>query len=414
MALIGFAITAPGTLISGDYYADSGKSSYSGKSAYEAPGAGLLQESPYKLSLYGGASAVYNSNTTQLSNGTGAWMGVFDYGVAFASGDEGARGVVYGFNYDGNAYWYENSAAAAGRDPLEHYVGGFFGLNGGKTRFRLDTNYYRNNGNSIEFSGIDREARNAQSHDYRIDASVVRDLDRGSIEFGGGYFMRDFDSGTLLNDQNSYYGDFAFFHKPIFAPKSSLGVGLRVGTDDFTGNVNQDTIAPSFRWRYQASAKTTAYGSMGYESRSNATSTGGDSENFVYDVGVAWAVSDKTSLDFYAARTVRPSSSGVSQDYTSDAFILTISHDLPGQFQLAANVGYENADYFSSGAGTVIANLREDDFLRLGVSLSHPVRLCESVGGVMSVFYNYNENDSNLAIASFDQSIAGVRFGVTY
>jgi hypothetical protein len=36
------------------------------------------------------------------------------------------------------------------------------------------------------------------------------------------------------------------------------------------------------------------------------------------------------------------------------------------------------------------------------------------VGGEWAVFFNYNQNDSNQAVFSFDQNVAGVRFGLIY
>ncbi len=405
-AALGLALIVPNALVSGDYY--------SGKEVYDSKGVVMFEETPYTIDVYGGASAVYNSNTTQLFNGTGAWVGIFDFGFDFDSANQGGRGFDYGFGYDGAAYWWEDSVAAAGRDPLEHRVNGYFQVNGGKTRFRFNADYYRNNGNSMDFNNIQRETRSAQSHDVTLSAEVIRDLSRGSLEFGAGYYMRDFDSGTFLNDQDSYYGDIAWFHRPHFAPKSSVGLGFRFGSDEYQRNVNQDFYTTSLRWRYQASAKTTAYGSVGWENRS-ATGGGGDVDNFVFDAGVVWAMSDKTSFDFFVARSVRPSYTGISQDFESLGFTAVMTHDLPGQFVLNARAGYENADYFpTSAAAGPIATIREDDFLRLGVSVSHPVAITQDLGGSVSVFYNYNETDSTVNLVDFDQHITGVRFGFLY
>ncbi len=406
LALLGLTLLLPTALAAGDYY--------SGKSVYEPDDVGLLQTAPYTVDVYGGASALYNSNTTQLFNGTGAWMGVFDYGFDFKSRREGSLGGYYGLGYNGQAYWYENSRAAAGRDPLEHRVNGFFGLNGGKTRFRLNTDYYRNSGNSVDFESINREARSAQSNDFNIDATVARDLDHGSLEFGAGYYLRDFDAGTLLNDQNSYYGDVAWYFAPGSTPKTSYGLGFKFGSDDYNNNANQDFYIPSLRVRHAASAKTNLHGSVGWENRSRSSGIGGSADSFVFDFGANWRASDKTNLDFVVSRAVRPSYTGPNSDFTSTGFIVKATHDLPGQFVLGANVGYENANYFSTLPGAAIANLRKDNFLRTGVSVSHPLRISNDFGGTVTVFYNYNQNDSTIAVTEFDQSIAGVRFGFAY
>ena len=82
-----------------------------------------------------------------------------------------------------------------------------------------------------------------------------------------------------------------------------------------------------------------------------------------------------------------------------------MSHNLPGLYTLDARVGFENAEY---------NNGREDDFLRLGLSVSRPVSLSQGLNGSVSVFYNYNENDSSETFVNFDQTLAGVRFGLVY
>ena len=405
-AALGLALIVPNTLVSGEY--SSGKSTY-----YGSKDAAVFDESPYKVDLYGGASAVYNSNTTQLLNGTGAWVGVFDYGFDIDSSNQRGRGMVYNFGYDGAAYWWEDSAAAAGRDPLEHRLNGSIGVNGGKTRLRLSADYYRNNGNSMEWTNVDRESRAAQSHDFNLDASLVRDINRGSIEAGAGVMVRDFDTG-FLNDQNSWYGDLAWFHNPMGMPKTNLGLGFRFGQDDYDSNVDQEYYTTSVRWRYQASAKTYAHASAGWENR-QARNGAGDVDNFVFDLGVNWEASEKTNFDLYFARSVQPSYSGLFQSYESNGITARVNHDLPGMFVLAAHIGYENAEYFASGAGaTPTATFREDDFIRAGVTLSHPVAICDNLDGVVSVFYNYNENDSTINLSDFDQSIAGLRFGFVY
>ncbi len=406
-AALGLALVVPNTLVSGEYT--------SGKEVYDSKGVIMFEESPYKVDVYGGASAVYNSNTTQLPGGIGAWVGIFDFGFDFKSANQNGRGAVYGFGYDGAAYWWESNAARFGRDPLEHRLDGYVGVNGGKTRFRLNVDYYRNNGNNMDFNAINREARPAQSHDFNFDATVVRDLDRGSLEFGGGYYMRDFDAGTFLNDQDSYYGDIAWFHNPGFAPKSSLGLGFRFGRDEFQRNVNQDFYNTSFRWRHRATGKTTAYGSLGWENRSSTVTGGGSVDNFVFDIGVNWQATDKTTLDFVVAQAIRPSYSTVGSDFKSLGFVAKLSHDLPGLWSLDARAGYENADYFPTTAvANPVALIREDNFLRLGVSVSHPVTVCQDVNGSVSIFYNYNENDSTVAPSNFSQNIAGLRFGFLY
>ena len=237
-AALSLSLIVPNTLVSGEY--SSGKEVYGSKEVYDSEGVTMFEETPYTIDLYGGASTVYNSNTTQLSDGTSAWVAIFDFGFDFESANQGGRGSDYGFGYDGAAYWWESSTAAAGRDPFEHRLDGYVQVNGGKTRFRIGSDFYRNNGNAMDFVNVNREARSAQSNDWGLNASLVRDLSRGSFEAGAGYNLRDFDAGTGLNDQNSYMMDIALFHRFAGAPKTSYGLGFRFGSDDSSQNVDQD------------------------------------------------------------------------------------------------------------------------------------------------------------------------------
>ena len=402
-AALGLSLIVPNTLVSGEY-------SYGSKEVYESTGVAMFEETPYTVDLYGGGSTVYNSNTTQQSDGTSAWVAIFDFGFDVESGNQGGRGFDYGFGYDGAVYWWDNTTAAADRDPFEHRLDGYVQVSGGKTRFRIGSDFYRNNGNAMDFVNANREARSAQSNEWGVNASLVRDLSRGSFEVGAAYNMRDFDAGAGLNDQDGYLVDFALFHRFAGAPKTSYGVGFRFGSDDSSGNVDQDFHTTSIRWRYQASSKTSAFSSLGLENRSRPIGTGrstatGDVDNFVFDAGFKWQVSPKTGLDLYVTRNVRPSYFGINSDYESLAGVAQVSHNLPGLYTLDARVGFENAEY---------NNGREDDFIRLGLSVSRPVSLSQGLNGSVSVFYNYNDNDSSETFVSFDQTLAGVRVGLVY
>lgn len=373
----------------------------------------VLPVSKYQVDVFLGLSYVYDSNTRQLPNSEGSSLGVADFGFTFSKGSESGRGTFYGFNYTGNSFFYEDSPAQAGRDNLNHRFGADFGVNGSKTKVRFATSYFHNSGNSLDFADFDREVRAAESDDFGFDLSVVRQLPHGSIEVGTGYSLRDFEAGTLLNDGSGYYGDFAWFYRPGFAPRSSYGFGVKAGSDNFDRNGDQEYVTPSFRWRYRLSGKTNLYSSVGQEFRSTSGLGGRDTNNFVYRTGVTWAATAKTTLDLNSYRTVSPSYVTGGEDFRSTGVILVMSHQLPGNFSLSTSAGYETADYFQTGLGGVPSG-REDDYFRLGVNLGHPLRLTDHLQGDVSVFYNYNENSSNSNLVEFDQHITGVRMGVTY
>jgi len=376
----------------------------SSKSSFLLPG--------LKIDLSVGSSVIHDSNTSQTANGESASLLAFSFGGNVKSGDQTGRGGFYGFDYQGQAFFYDESASELGRDPFEHQFGGFVGVNGGLTTIRLDLDYRRNNGNSLQFDQIQRETRRAASDDYTFGLTVKRKVSRVNVEAGVGHTLRDFDAGNGFNDGASTFGDIAGFVTPSFAPKTSVGTGFRFGTDDFDGNPEQDYFTPSFRWRYQLSKKTALHSNLGYEFRSVEGVTGQDSENLVYNGGVDWAATAKTGFNLAYYSRVQPSYVINGEDSEQTGLTLQMTNRLPAHFQLTSRIGYENADYFANQTGG--AGTREDNFLRLSLDLSRPLMITEKLLGQWGIFYNYNQNDSNIALSSFDQSVVGIRVGLVY
>ncbi|MEQ1839815.1 MAG: hypothetical protein ABL994_05360 [Verrucomicrobiales bacterium] len=402
-----------GSLEAGDpvQYPDSGGDSKSVLGGKE--GIDTLKVNRLKVDLFGSASYIYDSNTTQTPVAQDASIYVFAFGANVAMGSPSRRGVFYGADYLGQVFGYDDVASAFGRDSLEHSLGAFFGVNGGLTRIRVDGDYRRNNGNSLQFDHFNNETRRAQSHDYDFAVDVVRDLPHGSLEFGAGSSIRDFDDNVNLNDGESTFGDLAWFYEPGFAPKTQIGLGFRFGSDNYFGNADQEYITPSVRWRYSLSGKTSLYSSLGYESRSVSGPTGIDSENFVYSGGLSWAATSKSRFDFGYYQNVNPSYVSLGEDVERSGVTVKMNHQLPGRFVLGTQVGFESSDYFNSQTNGANSG-RNDDFTRLGVDLSHPLVIANRFSGQWSIFYNYNTNNSNILPAEFDQSIAGFRVGLNY
>lgn len=365
-----------------------------------------------KLDLSGSTSYIFDSNTTQTPVENSASVFAFTLGAEAKSGKEDKRGAFYGVDYIGQAFIYTDSADDFGRDPYEHFFGGNVGVNGAKTRIRVDFDYHRNNGNAIQWDRVERETRRAASHDYNLNLGVTRDLFRGDLEFGAGYAMRDFDAGSGLNDGENTFTDIAWLTTPSFAPRSSVGLGVRSGTDNYDGQSQQDFVTPSLRWRYRVSGKTSLHHSLGYEFRSIDAPGGQDSENVVFNGGIDWAATSKTRVGFSYYRNVQPSYVLNAQDTTLSGVAFDVSNRLPALFLLTTRLGYENADYFSNAVGGVAG--RDDDFVRFSMDLSRPLVVGEKLRGEWAVFFHHNRNDSSQAPFEFEQNIAGVRFGFAY
>jgi hypothetical protein len=410
--LIAATILPLGDLLSADdaavLYAETTGSEAEAK---EMAGYSFPKEMDLRVDLFAGVSFFHDSNTSLTPVALSASVVSYDFGFDIMKGSNGSPGVFYGLNYTGNAYSYD-TGSTFGRDSLEQKVGAQFGVNGGKTRFRFSTDYYRNNGNSTEFDQLNRETRRAQSDDFNFNFALSRDLAHGSLEFGAGLKERDFDSGTGVNDENGQYGDIAWFYRPGFAPKSNVGLGFRFGQDDYSANPDQEYYTPSVRYRYAASSRTSFHSSLGYEYRDSDNVGAIENTGIVYDGGMSWVPSAKTSFNFSFYKNNRPSYVTGGEDVDSTGIVLQMSNALPAHFTLSNSLGYENAEYSPNTAGVV--STREDDFLRYRVSLGHPLRLTDQISGNVSVFYTYSDNDSTLAGATFEQHVTGVRFGVMY
>jgi hypothetical protein len=367
-----------------------------------------------KVDVTGSGSFVHDSNTAQMQNGPSANLFAFAYAVEVNSGRQNAPGGYYGFNLRGQYFVYDNAAASLGRDPLETFFAGYAGINGGFTRIRTDVNYHRNNGNSLDWDSIQRETRRQSSHDYNFNVAASRDLRRGTLEVGAGYTLRDFDRNVGIDDGENLYGDLAWMTSPSFAPKTETGLGFRFGNDEFSGQPTQTFLTPSFRWRWKVSGKSSVRNSFGYEMRSIDTTPSSDLRNLVYDGGIDWALTGKTALGLGYYRRVQPSFILNGQDVTMTGLAVNMTNQLPGRFVLNTRAGYEDASYQTRGTPIPGSVDRDDQFLRLALELRHPLRLSEKVGGEWAVFFNYNQNDSNQAVFSFDQNVAGVRFGLIY
>lgn len=367
-----------------------------------------------KVDLISSTSYIYDSNTTQSPVADSASLFAFAFGAVAKSGDATDRGAYYGFDYNGQAYLYADSSDDFGRDPYEHYFSGNVGVNGGKTRVALDVNYHRNNGNSIQWDRIERETRRAASHDYGFTLGVTRDLFRGDLNLAFGYTLRDFDPGTGFGDGQNVYSDISWLTSPSFAPKSGVGLGVRFGTDEFDGSPAQDFTTPSVRWNYRLSGKTALNSSVGYEFRSVDSPGAIDSEALVYSGGIGWAATSKTGFNFGFYRNVRPSYIFNGEDSTNTGVNLQMKNDLPGLFELNSRLGYENAEYSSTGVVAAAPLSRDDQFVRLSFELTHPLMITDRLRGQWAVFYNFNQNDSTLPVYAFDQNITGIRFSLIY
>lgn len=408
--LMAVLAAAPGLMASDVVLPEWGKETV----AYDPDQVKVLDEDPglFPKDLFHvdgrvGASYMYDSNANLRRRGKGSSIGVIDFGFDISNGKEGALGGFYNFGYSGNYFSYDDPAADTGGSPLDHKLNLTMGINRAKTKFRISTAYFNNNGNSVDLERLDRETRRADSGDFSINMGVTRQLPHGSLEASTGFSSRDF-AVRGLNDGRNTYGDVAWYYRPGFAPKTDLGVGVRFGSDEVEGRRDQNFVAPSFRWRYRMSAKTSIKSSIGREYRDYGNI---DRGALVYSHGVTWAPSSRTTVDVTVSRSVSPSYIRGNGNYEATQVYARLSQRIGKRLTASTYVGTEDADYIQPRSGAV---RRNEEFLKLGASLSHPVRLGDKLNGSATVFYNYTGNDSSNQNLEYDQHTTGVRVGFAF
>lgn len=341
----------------------------------------------------------------------GEWVYWWNVGLSLAGGgglDGDALGPYWGLDLDGSIFAYSSGQGENGRDNVEPTIRGYVGTRGGKTDVRFDTAYRIQNGNTVDFADLDREARRAESNDWSFGFSLIRMLDHGSLTGALRFDRTDFEGLTQLNDVDNVTWDTAWFHDPIWADKTTFGLGLRGGHFTSDRNVSQSYWEPSLRAMLEHSPKTDFYSSVGYSFR-NFEGPGaiGDGGSAVFEVGMNWAVTPATMAHLAAYRSHRPSYVSAFEDFDVTGFLLGVDHALPREFNLRVDSAFENADYFSTIEGAT-AN-RDDDYWRIGTTLSHPINFSRWFPGVISAFFYWNENESSDGRFGFDQYFTGVR-----
>lgn len=371
-----------------------------------------LPKKKVKVDLFAGGTYLFDTNPNLIPNGEGTGISILDFGFDFKMGDSSQEGSFLQLKYIGTKFGYEDASFSPGGGSLDHLLHTQIGLKKSRTRFRLSSTYRRSNGNLSEYDELSRETRRAASDDLNSIFSIHRELPHGSLEARFEYFSRNF-SGAGLNDGRGYAADLAWYYEPGFAPKTELGFGLRLGSDDFDGLARQQTMTPSFRMRYRMSSKTTIDASFGYERRDLGGVVNQSVNSLVYSTGVTWDASERTRWELRANRFVRPSYVSGDGSFEASDVIIRLNQRLGDKLRLTASAGIEKADYFGSSTA-LNAGGREDEFFKAGVNLGYPIKIGQKLDGSIDVFYQYNRNNSNDRTREFEQSVTGVRVGFQY
>jgi len=386
---------------------------YTDWSVYGADDAvGLINRSLDIILTLGGG---YDSNPRLETTGEGEWVTWADLRFVldpdlFSSRQ---RGVYYGFDIGSSVFEYDSNRARAGRDQGEVDVNAYTGIRGAKTDIRFDVDWQLNNGNIIDYTELDRETRRADSNDLDLNLTATRTFDHSYLTGSVLWLNRNFNSDTGLNDTEGLVGDIGWLYRPGFAPKTELGGGFQVGRYDTDRNVRQEFYSPSFRFVHRISPKTSFNGQVGYTLIDYDGPTAIEDNGLVsYGAGVTWAPTARTKFGLNGYREFSPSFTAANENYVTDGVNFTVGHLLPRNFTFRGSIALESADYFATTRLGITD--RQDDYWRLGGSLSHPLQVARWLDGQVSAFYYYNSNDSSFESANFDQMFTGMKFNFSY
>jgi hypothetical protein len=254
------------------------------------------------------------------------------------------------------------------------------------------------NQTNLDIGGRRRVTRYAT----RLDASA--DLTgKTSLRLGGSYSVEDPED---LIGSDTLTGTVAVDYR--YGPKLSLGLGLTAGKQ-YVEEPSPDTTFQqvNVRGSYELTGKMRATGSIGVEFRE---SEDGTQQNIspVFAFGLAYAPFDGTQLDISATRRTLNSASAIGQDFTSTQVIVTARQRFLQRIFANLSAGIQEQTYFSTFSG--ISTDRDDNYYFIAAGID--VRITEF--WFAGVFFTHRENQSSLAVYSFDNSQYGIRTTLTF
>lgn len=189
-----------------------------------------------------------------------------------------------------------------------------------------------------------------------------------------------------------------------FSPKTVFGVNFGTGitnqdqsqTQNF-GNVNL-TVA------WNASAKLSLNGSVGYEIRkSDSEDFQGDGPGPIFNFNAAWLATPKSSFSFGGSRNATPSPLAVNSNIDSTRLFLGGSWAMTQRVKFSTNFGY-NWDDYAGATGNALDPSRTDQYWSLNSNLS----ISLSGPWALNFFHIYNAE----ATSQQNSGFGGNRFGV--
>jgi hypothetical protein len=348
---------------------------------------------------YGVTAAWEYDDNFNLSAGSAATRGTQDgethvfsmspYGV-LTFGEPG-HGVDVQIRYSPEFRWFTQENMD---DIINHNLSMALGINGARSRMFVNGAYTRNEGGNVEVGNL-------------ITADTF------TFQLGGSYDVSPKTTiGAAINTTIAEYESFnsfgnygiSTFVDYAITPKTRLGLG--VGYDHLQQDNNRDANAVNvnLRLNWAATAKTGVSGSIGVEKREYS---GGDSITaLIGRFGVYYNPTEKVALQLSAYRNATPSIGTANAMFYSTGVAFTGSFQVATRVSTNLSVGFENAQYESTGGGITS---REDDYFFIRPSLTYFISTHLST----SLFYQFTNNDST-AGNDFDRNQVGVSLTLAY
>jgi hypothetical protein len=371
--------------------------------AVEQEGAGEFGSAPvaesskaYAVSLHGAALAEYDDNVFSTKDDKkGDLVLAAEPGVTLGLGDFRTREDNYlSVDYTG---LYSAYLDYAKRDSYQQFAGldgqyvlGHLTLN---TRFLFLDLF---SGDSDAGGVLRRRVyETTQMAGYEIDAKQHLDFKIENI-------IHDYDLGLNSTEWNG-----RGFYDYQWDPKLTLGFGGQIGVLDVQTLSSQPYEQPLLHLVYAPSQKLALEASGGAEFRQ--LPGGRERTTPVFEMTANYTSLSGLTVSADAYRRVAASSSLTQEDFTATGVDLGFAKDLGRQFVARVGGGYEHNDYFY--AGRPVSDPRHDNFFFLTPSIEYHFN--EHV--LVSLFYNYRENESSLGSAlEFTNNQVGLRARVQF
>lgn len=268
------------------------------------------------------------------------------------------------------------------------------------------------------FAGTAAYRRSSQANDALNDRATSNDmLLNSSLEhlttekFGlrakVSYMARDFRSRGYSDVYNARYGVDAIY---VYSPKLKTFAGVALG-DSWTKNRAPGRRNPGGQeTRYtvgfegEVSPKVTGDFRMGLVQRKFSVAGRGDEGTLYLESNLRWTASEKTIWTLKLNQDVDVSAADQASKTLSTALILTQS--LSEKLNFEGSLGYSNSDYNSFGGTGTRTDKNTSYRVRLNYSLTEDVTADISAG--------FRNNDSTLAVSSYDQFNLGAGISVRF